>query len=303
MLVGFRAYFVLLTLIAILITIFVGYFIVQTFRETEQKPKEVIEVAPSPPEIIKENPLIRFVLKGGKFVVEWENLPLDTSYLDVFRRKGKGLWEKWRTIVISAGDRYQGSAEIQLAKGEAASGYMYYAQATSGGNTPPLWSSSSTTATVESPIPISPPPATPTSTPPPTSETSSVTSPPATPPSTSTTQATDTIIYYTPSGEVSGTASTTQTANFWVLYVHNQIEINWQNLPSNTNKFFVERSTSSNGPWTLLLEQKDPDVIGPSFIRVLDDSVSSPHYYRMRVFEGTTLLQTYGPQLLNPIGQ
>ncbi|GEM_PF-956367 len=103
-------------------------------------------------------------------------------------------------------------------------------------------------------------------------------------------------MYYSPDGTPTG--SGTQEANFWVLHVNDAVEIGWQNLPANTNDIIVYRSASASGPWVKLLEQKNPIITEPSFVRLADNTIGTTYYYRLDAYAGAAQIATYGPVLL-----
>lgn len=266
-------------------------------------------------------------------IAQWAYLPGDTVRIDIFRSpKNKNLWEKWLSINLPQQGAANGTAEFHISPNENLSAYAYYFQTITSSGT------ASFTSPVITPVSFSPgehisfstPPATPqtttssaptsqpqsTSSPalfpspsqtPPTSPSSSIPSPQSAPPGapsgfpTSSVSRNNTGTYYTP--QIIPSGSGTQDANFWVLHVNQNIEIGWQNLPSSTDMVIVLRAQSENGPWTTLLEQKNPSVSDPYFIRILDESITATYYYLMRAFRGGTIVQSYGPLMLAGIAQ
>jgi len=80
--------------------------------------------------------------------------------------------------------------------------------------------------------------------------------------------------------------------------VDNKIELNWQNIPSGTDSLHVFRSATSTGPWTGLLIQYNPLIGTPGSIKIVDETVTQPFYYRMEARQGSQALGLYGPVFL-----
>lgn len=254
------------------------------------------------------------VKKDGSLSLVWQNMPEITRTVDIYRLHSDGeSLELWRTVSIFGSN---GSLELEQQTGSNASSYRFEIRDESG---TVVWSSTmegvvntdsegveettttttSNTTSAPQATAVTPPP---TQTPPAPQTTSTITPPPVIPPeNTSTSPVVEPppdgqIIYYTPSGEISGT-STPQTASFWVGHVNKKIEIGWQNLPEDTTKIKVWRSESENSDYELLLTQQDPKI-NSDYIRLDDHTISTDHYYKMELYAGTSLTQTYGPLLL-----
>lgn len=237
------------------------------------------------------------------------------------------------------GNAENGSFSISLGKpSESNEEYVYYVQAiiptgtgtstststgtgtSTGGGPPPeeiLWTSPVTTPTVTTstpPSPSAPPPTTETGTPPPsvpsttlptpttpsTTAPSQPTSSPPTPPPTTPSG----IPYYTPQGAISGYGQP-QSGSFWVQHTDNKIDIGWQNLPTGAMSFTVSRSQNQSGPWTQILTQQNPPTTGgPYSIKILDNTLYEPYYYKMDVYDAANnITASYGPEYLPPLGQ
>ena len=93
------------------------------------------------------------------------------------------------------------------------------------------------------------------------------------------------------------------TESFWVEHVNGAIEIGWQNLPSATTHVLVGRSANQTGPWATLLQQNNPVITEPYFIRVIDQSLNNPYYYRLTASAGSQTVATYGPIFLDRLAQ
>jgi len=110
-------------------------------------------------------------------------------------------------------------------------------------------------------------------------------------------------IYYSPSGQIIGITGP-PTYTFLVEYQHgNTIHIAWQNLPENADTLVVYRSPSSNGPWIELLKQSGITPGSPGEIGLIDDSITSPFYYRMEALASGNVAANYGPNFLPGINQ
>ncbi len=84
----------------------------------------------------------------------------------------------------------------------------------------------------------------------------------------------------------------------------NNIDIGWQNLPLGTEKFVVSRSADQNGPWLAVLTQENPPSGGPYSIKILDQTLYDPYYYKMDVYDADgDITATYGPEYLPALGQ
>ena len=236
-------------------------------------------------------------------IIRWTNLPDGTTVLDVFISKtGANKWSLWKTIAITSAELGGGLANFNASTAIAGGGYSFYAEATDGTGSTPIWTSSSTvpvqtsstTQTSGSPTPS------PTPTPAPTSSPTPTPTPSPTPSgSTSTsTQNSSGTVYYSPSGSVSG-VSQPQTANFWVEHVNNDLQINWQNIPSDATEAIVYRSASGSGPWTKILDQSNPAV--SYSIGIVDNSLNGTYYYKLDVLKGGSIEAEYGPVELAPL--
>jgi hypothetical protein len=104
--------------------------------------------------------------------------------------------------------------------------------------------------------------------------------------------------YYTPSGAISGSGTSTH-GNFWVEHVNQSIEIGWQGISSDTDTAIVYRATDEGGPWTELLRQANTPT--NYSIRLLDNTLSTPHWYKMEAKDGVSTIATYGPTYLPAI--
>jgi hypothetical protein len=295
--------------------------------------------APAPPIRLQPAPEIN-IYKGGDakkptLIIVWKNLPGDTAKINIFRTGACAIsdWEIWK--IINVFGLQAGAVEIALKLSEARCDFSYRTEtASQGGKT--SWSSNpllpedvlppdfamptSTPATVTDPPPpqppnapsTSPPSGTPSSTPQPGESSSTPSStalspqptstPSSTPSSPSPTSSTpEQNTYYTPQSTVSGYENP-QSGQFWVQHVNQNIECGWQNLPSGTTAIVILRSAQPSGPWGSLIEQGNPDVVGPSVIRLVDDTLNTSQYYLLEAKSGGTVLQTFGPVLLAPIG-
>ena len=81
-------------------------------------------------------------------------------------------------------------------------------------------------------------------------------------------------------------------------HINNFIELGWQNLSTSTDHLTVSRALAAEGPWTPLLNQTNPDATGPYTIRLVDNTIGTPHYYKLDTFVGTIFIYGYGPLLL-----
>ncbi len=276
-------------------------------------------VAPAPPSVtltIVKSP------KGNTLVVQWANLPEDTVALDIFRStKGKNNWSLWKSITLSGNQFSGGNAQFDIGNATF-SNYSFYVEATgnggNGGNGGQnainplgqniLWISSSTEPTVTTstlpsepenngPQPSSTIPSenTPTSSPPsqtPPSDNTSSTPPP--PPSGTP--------YYNPQIQISGYGAG-QAGSFWVQHIDQKIEIGWQNLPPQTTSIVVLRGANDDGPWLEVLNQENPGPSGSYSIQIVDNTLNHPYYYEMQALAGSSVIATYGPAYLPPVGQ
>jgi hypothetical protein len=272
-------------------------------------------VAPPPPSVT----LTLEESKGGNtLLLQWSYLPNGTASLEIFRStKGKDNWTLWKTITLTADQLANGSLGIDVGS-STFSNYSFYVEAVGNGDststtTSTLWTSSSTdpvitTSTSNSPPPPPPPPnnppsepgnatTTPTSTPPvnnpPSSTNPGGNTPPPTPSGTP---------YYSPQIQITGYGQA-ETGNFWVQHVDQKIQIGWQNLPSITDDIVIVRSSDQGGPWSTVLTQQNQGVDGAYSIQVVDDTLDQPYYYELNAEAGGTIIATYGPVYLAPIGE
>lgn len=312
-------YSVIAFLVGVLIVIGM-YFVFQppnTIHITENTAPQQIKPAtpqpPPPPEVTAE---IQKLGKQNNLIIVWSNLPDGTTVLKIYRaKKGTTNWSLWKTVTVDNSPEARKNGQTSIAIDNSGYTYTYYVEAVrgssgnssstgSGGDT--LWTSTPIDPIVTtSTIPTPPQPQEPSSTPPNnTTPSSSATSTPP-PPQPSSTPSTGNPTsspqtpnnywyYYKPQGGVSGT-STPTTDNFWVQHIDNKIEIGWQNLPSSTDRFIIYRSLNTDGPWTKILEQQNPVIVGPSQVMVVDESLGTPYYYNMKVFQSNTELSSYGP--------
>ncbi len=261
--------------------------------------------------------------------ITWKHLTGDIAHIKVFRSGACAIeeWMLWK--IINVYGTSEGMVEIALKLSEAKCEFAYFTETvTEAGNV--TWRSSaapastdippsfgvatSTTATVSDPPPqTNPPPAppptappTPTSTPTSTPVTTPTSSPTSTTTSsnpgsgTSTTPGPEQRTYYTPQSTVSG-YDNPPAGEFWVQHSSQYLEIGWQNLPSTTSRIIVYRGDTSSGPWDVLLDQTSPDPTGPYVIRISDDSLTEPHYYRLEAQHNGTVTGSYGPYLLEAL--
>jgi len=104
-------------------------------------------------------------------------------------------------------------------------------------------------------------------------------------------------IYYTPEGQISGTADE-PSESFWVTHINKKIEIGWRNLPSETTKMIVYRSPTETSDYDQFFQQINPEIIGPTFIRLDDHTIDKDYYYKLTVFNESSPLESYGPIFL-----
>lgn len=298
------------------------YFVLKTRTENLSPEKTLEDCA----QILNRSQAGKLVLsicvkKNGNMSVIWENLPEGTRSLKIYRRKtGEGSLSLWAEIPVTS---RSGSVEVKNPGG--ASDYFYQAEAVTGSGAV-LWDSTTApiqysgtggsvaavgtstqnvstggsqsspgiapTGQTNPPPPSTPPASTSSGTPPPPPPSSGGTIPASSSPG----EVPGQIYYYTPSGQISGT-STPETAIFWVQHVNKKIEIGWQNLPTGTTKIVVLRSLSENLEYVTLLTQTDPNIQS-DFIRLDDHTINQAYYYKMKVYSGSSLTNTYGPVLL-----
>lgn len=307
--------------IAILIIQLNGYFLPTATSLHQPTPAPSVSAPSLPPA-----PSVTLTIQGKNLLVQWQNLPGGTTALNIFRsKKNTNDWELWKTIQLNVDQLLDGSQLLNL--GLNGSDYSYYFQAV-GGNSDDnststeniLWTSSSTD------------PGNGTS----TNQNgggggnggagngnnggggsngnssssgqgqggnngnggggsngnSSGTGGGSGPGGNA---------YYNPQIQVTGYGA--DNGNFWVQHASQSIEIGWQDLPSSTDSITVTRSQNQNGPWDQILQEQNPGTTGSYSLELVDGTVDEPYYYEMNVYQGTTLLATYGPDYLAPAGQ
>lgn len=265
--------------------------------------------------------------KKPTLTISWKNLAKDTIRIRVFRSGACTIeeWQLWK--IINVHGMTEGIVEIALKLSEANCTFAYYTEtANEAGNVswrssaapastdvpPNLTVPTSTVATVSDPPPNPPPPpAPPPAAPPPTTPTSTPTSTTPTTPTSSATSSTPGTTTSTPSGPERNTYYTPQSTvsgydnppagEFWIQHTHQYLEIGWQNLPATTGRIIVYRGDTSSGPWEVLLDQTSPDPTGPYVIRLSDDSLTEPHYYRLEAQNNGIVTGSYGPYLLEAL--
>jgi hypothetical protein len=267
------------------------------------------------------NPTIRIELVNGHLlIIWWGNLPYGTTHIDLYRIERGGDWDKWQTFSFGPGDQ-DGFAKISIA--EDLGEYAFYAEAANdygrvvwtSEDTPftqfplnPFPEATSSEPTAGNITPSSTPssPSEPSSTTPAESPTSSSPTPPQTPTSSLPTQPPDTTpsttlyYYYRPDGTISYTYAP-RLENFWVTHADKAIEIGWQNLGESVTAVIVYRSALEAGPWSQLLKHQYSSSSGPTAIRITDDTINDPYYYKMEARDaGNAIVATYGPVLLTP---
>ncbi len=243
------------------------------------------------------------VKKDGNLLLLWENLPNETTKISIyFKDKESGERRLLKEVDINgeSGSLDLGLAdttgefefEIKDSTGKVLNNPQAENPSSSGSqNTPPVTPSNNSNQNNPSTQPTPTTPTTPSTPTTPNNNTTSSSNP--TPPPI---ENTSTQIYYTPQGEVSGTSSI-PLANFWVTHVHKKIEIGWQNIPANSTKIIIYRSTNETNGYEKLLEQQNPKT-DYDFIRVDDNTVYESYYYKLETRTDSTLLQAYGPIFL-----
>ena len=256
---------------------------------------------------------------GNSLYVQWNNLPSDTTALNIFRgsRNSTSGWSLWKTLALDKSALAHGNASIDIGRATLA-GYSFYVEAVSGNNNGTgagagsnptvLWTSSVTDPAVATSTPQSTPTNTASATGTQTStSTASSTSPASAPTSTAATSTSPTAAttpsapsgtpYYSPQVQIEGYAPA-QTNNFWVQHVDQKIQIGWQNLPPTTTSIVILRSQNQGGPWAVVLTQQNPGVNGAYSIQVVDNTLGVPYYYEMNAISGGTTIAAYGPVYL-----
>ncbi len=264
------------------------------------------------------------VKKDGDLFLIWKNLPVETTSINIYRTDASGgAPSLWKTVTVTGEN---GSLNIGSEGDSQGYAFGFEAADTSGNvkwsspntpSSPPGGTPGSGTGATSSgsgqgqtgtPPNQTPPTSNPVTSQPPTPTSSQTSTPPPsntlppTPTSTPSGYDTSTYVYYTPSGQVSGTSSI-PTANFWVKHVNKIIEIGWQNIASSTNRIIIYRSKIETGDYGQLFVQENPVVNGSDFIRLDDHTINESYYYKMEAKNNSTVLATYGPVLLPALGQ
>jgi hypothetical protein len=289
------------------------------------QPTTPVPASTAPAVVVPPSPSVTLTIEksatGNKLFVQWENLPGNTTALNIFRglRNSTSGWSLWKTVTLTADELADGNTLIDLGKTNLA-GYSFYVEAVNGnasgtnendgtGSNPTvLWTSSVTDpAVTTSTPPVAPgtqtssstpsstppdsttPPPVPTSTP--TSTGQSNNPPPPPPPTPSGTP------FYNPQVQIEGYGQA-QTNNFWVQHVDQKIQIGWQNLPPTTTSVVILRAQNQDGPWAVVLTQENPGVNGAYSIQVVDDTLGIPYFYEMNAVAGSSTIATYGPVYL-----
>jgi hypothetical protein len=291
------------------------------FGSTQTLSPSVASATPTP--VVPATPSVTLTIQkskaGNTLLVQWQNLPANTTALDIFRglKNSTSGWSLWQTLILTPGELTNGNALIALGKATL-DGYSFYVEAVigngngtnggqgSGSNPTVLWTSSVSEPTVTTSTPTgtpgstTPPEGTPTSstplpqpssTPPASSSSAPTTNPPATPSGTP---------VYNPQVQIQSYGSP-QTDNFWVEHIDQKIEIGWQNLPPETDSVVVLRSDSEYGPWVVVLSQQNSGVNTAYSIQLVDNTLGAPYYYEMNAVSESTTIATYGPVYL--VGQ
>lgn len=291
-------------------------FIVQQNSAAPLVPTRTLPVAPGisrplPPPPPTVTLTIKTGKKGNTLVIQWSNLPANTTAIDIYRGlsvKPTSTWALFKHLAISPGDLANGTAEIDIGK-SGLEGFSFYIQAVTSGpaNASGTTNESSTVLFTSgiivpstNPIPPPPPPPPPPTDSQPSNPTTTTQAPP--PPSNSTTsQATTTPTpsgtpYYNPQIQISGYGPAID-AQFYAQHVDRRIQLGWQKLPPNTTRIVIYRSPAGSGPWVDVLAQTIANT-GAYSIQVADNTVGAPYYYEMTAFNGTSSIATYGPVFL-----
>lgn len=276
--------------------------------------------------------------KEHSLMLEWQNLPSNTTALNIFRGKSASTstWTLWKTIVIEAG-QLNGDAQFDL--GAADLGYEYYVQAVNSGgsngggggssgngtSTDVLWTSNPTTpATSTTPVSgnsggggggdqnnsggSNNQSSTSSSTQNSGNNTSSSNSGAGNGNQNSSSSNGNSSTGGNNNGGGNGnayynpqiqvTGYGTANGDFWVNHVNQSIEVGWQNLPAGTTDIVVYRSIADAGPWNQLLEQENPGSTGSYSLQLVDGTLDDPYYYELTAFQGVSASTTYGPVYL-----
>jgi len=325
MLAFFSRYSFIFIFIGVMIVVGIIFGIVfqqNTHLPTNVSPKGVSQyaVAPAAPLPPPPAPTVSMTIikskSGNKLLVQWANLPQNTSALNIYRglsSKPSSTWAIFKTISIDDTNFAGGSENFDIGTSLQA-GYSFFIQAvndnvgnSSSTNGTPITTVTFTSGVIVPPVTTAPPPTnntppgngTPSTTqtqtpgnntpPPPPSQTNNT---PPPPPSTD-------IPYYNPQLQLSGTQPK-QTGSFLVQHVDQKIQIAWQNLPTSTTGLAIYRSPNQDGPWSLVLSQQSPGVLDSYSIQLVDDTLGAPFYYEMLAQNGSTTIGTYGPIFLQP---
>ncbi len=264
--------------------------------------------------------VILCIKKDGNLFLAWRNLPSETTQINIYRRESGGAPVLWKTVTITGNEGFFEVGNEDDTKGytfgieaATASGEVKWtspntpssnnqnnsqnggqsAQQTprenSGniqGQTNPPNGQTTTSSNQQHGTSSQSQSHTTTS----SQQQQATTTPPST-------YDTSTYIYYTPSGQISGTSSI-PTANFWVKHTNKIIEIGWQNIASSSDMIIIYRSKNKLSGYEKLFTQENPITIGLDFIRLDDQTINEAYYYKMEARRGSVILATYGPTFL-----
>ena len=218
--------------------------------------------------------------KPNLLTLVWQDLPPATSYIEILRSSPRANgWQKWQTIYINKS--INGSAEIKNDLwGQSSNFYNYQLQAVSEANIVLVENKTTIANNSGSKIVVIGVNNLPNNNPPANINNNN--------------------------SNNSGANNNTNTSNnesdhFEVKYVNKKIEIKWWNLPSNVNKAIVYRSKDLKN-WLVLLEQQNPELIGPYSISLVDHTFQDSYYYKLSVEVGSEVVAVYGPAFLGPFG-
>lgn len=297
----------ILGVIAAILAALLGF--IYTLQYFGTRPKEMQPGTPVAAPAASHEPGIRVKVDNSTTItIEWNNLPDGTVKLLVYRaKKGTEDWKLWKTIVLKNGEQ-GGSFSFNLSTGDAYS-YKYYGQAVSeNGNSAwkgaPFEAQPTTPETEIPPQSQSPINFPSNSTPTPATNSSSaqssasIPSEPSSPALPSSPTSATSALYYTPSIQPSSNTDPTPKDDFWVQHTSNYIEIGWQNLSASATRVIVYRASDDTGLWSSLLNQQITSENRSFVIRLLDNSLNTPHYYKMETYSDADIMKTYGPILL-----
>ena len=263
---------------------------------------------------IVPDPVVTLTIQRSKgannLIIDWQNLPSGTTALNIFRglKNSTSGWSLWRSVFIRSDQLGSGSLSLNLGTASV-SPYSFYIEAVNGNgggagantSSTVLWTSSLTQPSVTasavqgippSAVPSQSPPSSSTNNPAPAPAPSpSLASAPAPAPTPSGTP------FYNPQVQVEGYQQQ-QAQNFWVQHVDQKIQIGWQNLPPTTNNLVIFRAPNQDGPWSVVLSQKNPGVNGAYSIQIVDNTLGQPYYYEMNAAADNVTIATYGPVYL-----